>query len=203
MIASMYTDITRLTNDRLRTLTVEEARAVRSSLSLIIERELTRIRIPSPAKLRVIVTTNLVQGAPVRDWWRQQNRGAQLAYRAQMQVGMLQGEGINSLTRRIRGRPGPNGRIGGVISIGRRAAETLVRTAVTEIANKAALLTYAKNPTITVEYEYLAVTDDNTTDICMALNGSRWRYDDIGGVVPPQHWGCRSTIAPVILASVL
>lgn len=44
-------------------------------------------------------------------------------------------------------------------------------------------------------YQYVAVLDDRTTDICRSLDGKVFAYGE--GPVPPQHIGCRSTIIPV------
>ena len=201
MIATMYSDLRAITNMSLRSLSMQEAREVRAAIAAMVEVQIARVRIPGDNQLRAIVSSDLVQGAPLGKWWNSHNRGAQLAYQAQIQQGMIQGEGIDALVTRIRGVRGPNGNmVRGVISIGQQAAETLVRTSVTQVANKAAVLTYLKNSKLTEAYQYWAVLDDRTTEICTSLHSLVWRYDDPAQILPPQHWGCRSTIIPILLA---
>jgi SPP1 gp7 family putative phage head morphogenesis protein len=48
-----------------------------------------------------------------------------------------------------------------------------------------------------VAYEYSAVLDDRTTEICDKLNGRIQR--DWGSYAPPNHYQCRSILAPVTM----
>jgi SPP1 gp7 family putative phage head morphogenesis protein len=73
---------------------------------------------------------------------------------------------------------------------------TLVRTSVNQVANAAAMQTYEANQDISKKYKYIATLDTRTTAICRALDGREFEYGK--GPVPPQHFGCRSTIAAVI-----
>jgi len=73
---------------------------------------------------------------------------------------------------------------------------TLVRTSVNQVANAAAMQTYEANQDISKKYKYIATLDTRTTAICRALDGREFEYGK--GPIPPQHFGCRSTIAAVI-----
>jgi SPP1 gp7 family putative phage head morphogenesis protein len=44
-------------------------------------------------------------------------------------------------------------------------------------------------------YQYVAVLDSRTTEICLSLDGKVFRYGQ--GPMPPQHINCRSTIVPI------
>jgi SPP1 gp7 family putative phage head morphogenesis protein len=79
-----------------------------------------------------------------------------------------------------------------------RHATAIVRTATTHIANEAHFQTYSANQDVTQKYRYEAVLDGRTSDICIALSGREWAYDDPDGLRPPQHPNCRSVIVPVI-----
>jgi uncharacterized protein with gpF-like domain len=46
-----------------------------------------------------------------------------------------------------------------------------------------------------VAYEYSAILDDRTTEICEKLHGKVQR--DWGTMVPPNHYQCRSILVPV------
>lgn len=50
------------------------------------------------------------------------------------------------------------------------------------------------------KYEYVAVLDERTTEICRNMNGSVFNLSDaaIGVNVPPLHYNCRSSIRPIL-----
>ena len=73
---------------------------------------------------------------------------------------------------------------------------TLVRTSVNQVANAAANNVYEANLDITKKYKYVATLDSRTSPICRALDGKEFEYGK--GPQPPQHFGCRSTIVPIV-----
>src|SRR5690606_7244178 len=79
-----------------------------------------------------------------------------------------------------------------------REAETLVRTAVHQIANHAAVITYNQNDDIVERVEWLATLDDRTCPRCGLLDGQTWRLDDPALRYPPEHPICRCTTIPVL-----
>lgn len=156
-------------------------------------------RLPSPQQLRAILTTNPVRGQVMRKWWQGQAAQTRQNFRQQIRLGMLQQESVSDLVVRIRGRSLGNGRYrGGVLSTSTRNAEALVRTAVNEVATAASFATYQENSRFVSAYEYVAVLDDRTTEICASLDGQVFPLDDSAAPKPPQHWGCRSTTVPVL-----
>lgn len=48
-------------------------------------------------------------------------------------------------------------------------------------------------------WEYVAVIDSMTSDICDWMDGRRFRKDDADGAVPPLHYNCRSTTEPIFI----
>jgi len=167
--------------------------------------------------MKSIIDTDPMQGHLLKDWFTGQNRGTVFRVRQQIQLGMAQGETIDDMVRRIRGRQvgfrrrGPGGQFvpagtrgaqlerifsGGVMDTTSREARGIVRTAVNHIANEAHLRTYESNGDITETYTYTATLDSRTSEICMSLDGQVFRYDDPEGRRPPQHINCRSTIVP-------
>ena len=199
LLASTYADVARLLGDRLVTLgEVESEFAARllertaSGVSIRVHQSGVGVR-----QWRAIVLEDPIQGAVTKDWWAQQEASARFAFRRQIQLGMADGEGIDAIVRRVRGRAiKPGVYQGGVIPTSTNEAAGVVRTAVNQIATRAQKDTYEANGDITKEYIYTATLDDRTTPICRSLDGRRFRYKD--GPMPPQHWGCRSSIRPVI-----
>ena len=120
--------------------------------------------------------------------------------------GLLTGEPTADIARRLRGKLdfGEEAKTvkqlalaGGELT---RAANaqvlTLVRTSVNQVANAAANNVYEANLDITKKYKYVATLDSRTSPICRALDGQEFEYGK--GPQPPQHFGCRSTIVPIV-----
>jgi SPP1 gp7 family putative phage head morphogenesis protein len=137
-----------------------------------------------------------VEGASLTTWFPK--LATDTAFRIQREVakGVLQGETIPQLARRLLATDG----LGGVVTkAARQQATTLVRTATTAISAEAQRLTFAAQDTaVTGSYQYVATLDERTTVICATLDGRIFRYDDPEARQPPQHPNCRSTIVPVI-----
>lgn len=163
------------------------------------------MRIPSRRLFAAIVTTDPIQGAPLRLWWAQQTGRAQMAVRREIQLGMIRREPIEAIVRRIRGRvvrtvAGQRVLSGGVLETSVREATTIVRTAVNEIYNRSARLALEENAEFIWGMEWVAVLDERTCVACGDLDGKRWRLDDPSQVVPPLHPNDRCTLIAVLVA---
>lgn len=88
--------------------------------------------------------------------------------------------------------------LGRVINIPARL-ETIARTTVSTATNTArqAFFTSQENEKFVAAFEYSAILDDRTTDVCEALNG-RIRKD-WGTLTPPNHFNCRALLVPVTI----
>ncbi len=75
--------------------------------------------------------------------------------------------------------------------------ETIVRTNTSDAMNQARMSLFSDKSLkgFVQAYEYSAVLDDRTTEICEHLNGKVLR--DFGSYMPPNHFNCRSLLAPV------
>lgn len=47
-------------------------------------------------------------------------------------------------------------------------------------------------------YQYSAIMDDRTTELCASLNGKIFRADNISDIECPLHFNCRSTLIPIL-----
>jgi SPP1 gp7 family putative phage head morphogenesis protein len=203
ILTSAYRDLNEVTREALVELASVRAQGAGAEIARAVNQVMVdataEVQLPSRAMLRAIVTEQPVRGAVMYDWWKQQRLQTRLRFQTEIRIGLTNGESTDDLVRRVRGRSIGGGRYdGGILDVSTRQAEALVRTSVTQVANRAAFDTYAANDDLTQEYEYVAVLDDRTTEICANLDGERYRYDDPAGKRPPQHWNCRSTIIPVV-----
>ena len=79
---------------------------------------------------------------------------------------------------------------------GRYVTERLVRTESTYVANQAISRRY--NESGFKQYEFVAVMDDRTSNVCRGLNGTVHKLSDFisGDNAPAMHPNCRSRIVP-------
>lgn len=78
---------------------------------------------------------------------------------------------------------------------------TVVRTKTTEMYNAARKTVWETDPLISqivTAYQYSAVLDSRTSEVCASLNGKVFEKGDfIGRATPPLHFNCRSILVPV------
>ena len=104
-------------------------------------------------------------------------------------MGFVQGQTTRQIVKNVVGA-------GGLADISERNAATVIRTALSHVSNEARNETYRQNDDIIEKYEWVSTLDSRTSTICRARDGMTW---EIGKwPMPPAHFGCRSTTAPVI-----
>jgi SPP1 gp7 family putative phage head morphogenesis protein len=201
ILDTAYWDVRRLARGQLGQLGEIQAQAAAAQL----EHSAVGVRIDlvtprlGQTFFRTVLAENPVQGALMREWWATQKRATAFAFRRQVQLGLLGQEPIDALVRRIRGRAVGRDRFaGGVLQASTRETEALVRTAVQQVANRAAAETFKQNADITEEWQYVATLDPRTCPICRPLDGKVFRHDDPKAPSPPLHWNCRCFRAPRI-----
>lgn len=111
---------------------------------------------------KAIIDTRPLQGALFEEWVKKQ--GTDTAFRVEQQVrlGMVGGETIDQMIRRVRGRRVPGGYTGGVLQTSTRQARTLVRTAVNDVSNTARMDTFGANADIIGAVTFVATLDEKT-----------------------------------------
>ena len=109
--------------------------------------------------------------------------------------GFFDGRSVTDIVRDIRGTKGAQFTDGALRQTDIRARR-IARTAVQHFASVARHEVYAENDDIITEYEWVAVLDSRTSNICMTLDGQVWKVG--AGPLPPAHPNCRSTTLPII-----
>ena len=118
--------------------------------------------------------------------------------------GLLTGESMPSIVRRLKGRLRQNQNISINQSIQRGGLVTartnnqiraIVRSSITQVTDAAREQVARNNPDITQRYIYRAVLDSRTTPVCRAIDGKVYNWGE--GPEPPLHFGCRSIRAPL------
>lgn len=72
--------------------------------------------------------------------------------------------------------------------------ERFARTKGTEVYNRGRVA-YFESTGIVSAYQFAAILDDRTSDICDGLNGCIFEKED--APVPPMHFNCRSMLVPI------
>ena len=204
-IRSAYSDIHVLTSEQLAGMAQSQAAFTTASLNATLKGAGAGAVVQSVAvgetMLASIVETNPVRGALMADWWGKQAGDVAFKFRQQIQLGMAQSETVEQLIQRVRGQWAGGGYVGGVLSFksqATRQAESLVRTAVAEVANRAQFETLRANDDITSTWQFVATLASNTCEECMALDGTVCAYDDPKAPEPPLHFSCRCVPVAVV-----
>ena len=81
----------------------------------------------------------------------------------------------------------------------RNRLETIVRTNATSAFNAGRIVAGREAGDFLTGFEYSAVLDSRTTDVCQRLDGKVFLKDDveIDRLRPPRHFNCRSVMVPV------
>lgn len=76
------------------------------------------------------------------------------------------------------------------------SAERFSRTKMTEVMNRGRN-EFFESSGIVQGYEYSAILDDRTTEICQGLHGKKFRAGN--EPIPPMHFNCRSLLVPITI----
>lgn len=154
-----------------------------------------------------LLKDNVVLGAPLKSIWAQEAGALNQAFISAMRQGILAGETMDELVRRVRGTQALNYK-DGIMDPRRRAVEMRVRTSAQSILNDARLETFKANEDVVKGYQLQVVLDARTSEICMARSGFAWNTDGspMEGTdtdesfpgPPPYHPNCRSTLVPIV-----
>lgn len=149
----------------------------------------------APSLLKAIVSTSPINGIPLDGWLEDLASKDVRRIEQQIRLGMVEGETVQQMVRRIRGTKAANFE-DGVMAVTRRNAETIVRTAVNHVSNEARQETWKANADILAGVRWVATLDGRTSPVCQSRDGEVYPIDE--GPRPPAHPGCRSTMVPVL-----
>lgn len=149
---------------------------------------------PSAEVLNAVVTSQPFQGRLLREWVSELDANKARRVRDAVRLGVVQGETVDQIVRRVRGTRALN-YTDGVMQIGRRGAEAMVRTAVSHTTSAAREKLYEANSDIIAEEVVVGTLDTRTCTYCMGLDGKRFPVGE--GPKTPFHIGCRCLRAPV------
>jgi len=155
----------------------------------------------------IVNEKNIIGGTKAADWWMRQSVNLQRRFESTIQEGMLRGEPLQDLVKRVAGTK-KNDYKDGIMQTTIRQAAMLIRTSVQTVANDARNQLYAANTDVVKAVQHISTLDSRTTPICQERSNKIWSLPDyqpvghsipwLGGPGGSLHWGCRSTTAPVL-----
>ena len=150
---------------------------------------------PSVSMLESIVTSTPFQGKLLKEWVEDLTESQRRGIRDAVRMGMVEGESIDAIARRIRGTRALQYK-DGIMEISRRGAQAMVRTAVNHTATQSREALYKNNDDIVKGVQWVSTLDGRTTPICQSRDSMVFPVDS--GPRPPAHINCRSTTVCVV-----
>jgi SPP1 gp7 family putative phage head morphogenesis protein len=175
-------------NSQMRDLSVAEPAftlsKIHAAMPIILD-----MALPSPATLRALVSKQPFRGQTMKQWADQLAEADQQRIMNEIRIGLIEGQSIADIARRIVGSAQYDG-VDGATQITRNNAEAITRTAVNFFSNAARQEFFEANADVFTEELYVATLDSRTTPICRSLDGKHFPVGK--GPIPPLHWNCRS-----------
>lgn len=206
-IDSAYREIATTHEGEMQELASVEQDFTRQAIDTSVGAAVMTVAVPETT-LAALASKSLIEGAPSRDWWKRQARSTQDRFENAMRQGVLRGETIDQLARRVRGTKARGYSDGIIAGLSASQAKALVRTSVQTVTNEAQNALYEANADVVKGRRHLSALDGKTSPICIARSGAKWdmegkpfpdspRQEPYPGP-PPFHWQCRSVHVPIV-----
>lgn len=213
---SDFKDLSSLSNEYMQDVSEIEPAFVNDSFNKVLKTSYFSKSL-NPALLKELTTNSLIQGAPNAEWWKRMNTKLQNKFADEIRLGITQGESLNEIVQRIRGKA--TGRYttyldasgkrkrwqefkGGIMDITTREAEAFSRTALQTVSNNVREKMFEKYPNVIKGKIQNSTLDNRTTIHCMTYSNSTWTLENeavghsLTYVDLPAHWNCRSNWLP-------
>lgn len=141
-----------------------------------------------------------IQGRTLDNWLTNAREGRITSIVNAVRTGVVEGESIADIIRRIRGTRAAKF-ADGVLQQARKSLETIIKTAVTSIAEMIKDAFWQNNDDLVAAVQWVSVLDSRTSHFCIARSGKLYtpvEYKPIGHKVPwlqgpgALHFFCRS-----------
>lgn len=153
----------------------------------------TSVSLPSDVLLGKIASDALIQGSPLKSWWKKQEADFVFKFSSEVRQGIVANETNQQIIRRVTE----------AMDISKKNAAALVQTATATVANDARMAVYKANADVVKGVRHLATLDKHVCLECAPRDGMTWTLDGkpINATLPfkfvPLHPQCRCTISPL------
>lgn len=156
-------------------------------------------QVPTESQIAAIVNNQPLDGRPISEWFDDLGADTNRRVMQQIRQGTLEGESMDDIVRRIRGRRS-TGFTDGVLQTTTNDAERLVRTAVIDTSYKSRQAFFMENEELIKGEKVVATLDTRTCPICSGYEletaTKPWKPGE--GPRPPFHPRCRCTMVAVV-----
>ena len=115
--------------------------------------------------------------------------------RGALRLGMVQGETVDEMTRRLKGTKAAK-YTDGILEGNRRDMAAIVRSVVVNTGNAATQAMYKENEEVVTGWIYVAVLDSKTCSVCWSESGKTFPLGS--GPMPIRHVSCRCASVPAL-----
>jgi len=201
-----FRDAQKQLTDSLVEMGVDEAAGTLETLEDVLPVKL-KLNAAPPEHVLAAVRKRPFQGKLLKDWTANLQAGEKVRVAALITQGVAEGRTIDELVRALRGTRRA-GFADGILQIGRRDAEAVVRTAVQHVTNRARDDVFEANSDIISGIQWVATLDGRTTPICRDRDGKVTMFNGLPlpegflqleppSARPPAHIGCRSIVVAI------
>lgn len=194
-VSETYTEAESLVRDRLSALGQAEAAWAQASINAAAGFDLLRV-LPTAAAIETVARVDLMQGAPLSEWFKRQRSDTQFRITQAIRLGVSQGETNGQIVARLRGLEQTDTR-DNVIATSKRNLEAIVRTSVQQVATDARIAVFDDNEDVFKYWQHRSTLDGRTSVTCVARSNLLWDYKtkqpvnhSLPYLQPPVHWNC-------------
>lgn len=154
------------------------------------------------------ITNNPFQGRLLREWFQGLETAERIRMKATITQGIVEGQTTNQIVQQVIGTKA-NSFTDGILSVSRREATSVIRTATNSAANTMREKVWQNNADIISALVWSATLDGRTSPVCRARDGHFTPVDggpplkpvhqpvlEPSGARPPAHINCRSFMIP-------
>lgn len=174
--------------DEMVKLSIAETASITAALTLTLPVVIEVVQ-PTARLLRSIALSRPFQGQILKDWVASMEAADIRQIHNSIQLGMIAGEDMATIARRVVGTRALSG-ADGAVEMTRRQVAAVTRTAVMHVSNAARTAFFHENSDIVTQEYFVATLDSRTTPVCRANDGKAFPLGK--GPVPPLHFNCRS-----------
>lgn len=150
--------------------------------------------LPSETQLVAAVNARPFNNRILKTYLNNFSKDQAKAVKNAVSIGFYEGQTTQEIVRGVVGTKSQNYK-NGTLNVSRTSAETMVRTSLAHTSAVARNKTYEDNEDLIPYYEWVSTLDGKTSAVCRSRDGMVYQVGK--GKLPPAHYNCRSTTAPL------
>lgn len=153
------------------------------------------INLPPATYLAALVENSPIDGHLLKSWTDHMDSARMARVEQQIRLGLLQGEGMDSIVNRVRGTKAAQ-YADGALNVSRNSGQAFVLTANSTVAHSARDAVYQRNSRLVKSLQWVSTLDSRTSPVCQMLDRKIFAIGE-PHPTPPKHLRCRSLLSPI------